>query len=94
MSKAAQQTQHKPQPAQPGNSQQDSPRTVLVAQPVELAFVTYVDENNQRVTSLAVVGTEHVHMLEGRTMGFSKNTTRQGPASDWLRDGIFKLLGR
>lgn len=68
------------------------PNTVLDAKIVRLALVSYMDESNQQVTCLAVIGDNNVHLLEGRSMGISKHTTRQGPASDWLRDGIFEKL--
>lgn len=70
------------------------PQTVVAVKPVELVLVSFTDEENKLVTTLGVVGDNNVHILEGRTFGFSHLTTRQGPASNWLRDGIFKALGR
>lgn len=71
-----------------------SPKTVIAAKPVELALVTYTDETNTQQTQLAVIGENNVHLIEGRALGFSKNTTPQGSASEWLRKGIFAKLGR
>lgn len=71
-----------------------SPKTVIAAKPVELALVTYTDESNTQQTQLAVIGENNVHLIEGRALGFSKNTTPQGSASEWLRKGIFAKLGR
>lgn len=71
-----------------------SPRTVIAAKPVELALVTYTDESNTQFTQLAIIGENNVHLVEGRAMGFSKNSTPQGSASEWLRKAIFEKLGR
>lgn len=71
-----------------------SPKTVIAAKPVELALVTYTDESNTQQTQLAVIGENNVHLIEGRALGLSKNTTPQGSASEWLRKGIFAKLGR
>lgn len=68
------------------------PRTVISAKRVDLALVTYMDESNQQVTQLAVVGDKHIHLLESRSLGFSKNTTPQGLAGKWLTEGVFKQL--
>lgn len=70
------------------------PRTVLGAKSVELTLITYTDEYNVQQCQLAVVGDNTVHLLEARAMGISKNTTPVGTAGTWLRDGIFKALGR
>ena len=71
-----------------------APRTVLAAKGVDLALITYVDEQGTQITQLAVVGDNRVHVLDGKPMGFSKVTTPQGLANDWLRDGVFSKLGR
>ena len=68
------------------------PRKVLGAKVVELALVTYTDETNTQHTQLAVIGDNNVHLIEGRALGFSKNTTPQGTASEWLKKGIFEKL--
>lgn len=72
--------------------QETEPRTVLGAKRVDLALVTYTDETNTQHTQLAIIGDNNVHLLEGRNLGFSKNTTPQGTASEWLRKGIFEKL--
>lgn len=56
--------------------------------------MTYLDESNTQQVQLCIVGDNTVHLLEGRVMGLSKNTTPQGTASEWLREGINKALGR
>lgn len=71
-----------------------APKTVLSAKTVEMALISYIDENGQEVTQLGVVGDNTIHLLESRSLGINKNQTRQGTASDWLRDAAFKLLGR
>ena len=68
------------------------PRKVLGAKRVELAMVTYTDESNTQHTQLAVIGEHNIHLIEGRGLGLSKNTTPQGNASEWLKKGIFEKL--
>lgn len=75
-------------------SPRPNPRTVIGAKAVEIALVTYTDEAGQQFTQLAVVGDNNVHLIEGRVLGISRTATPQGVASDWLRDGVFKKLGR
>jgi hypothetical protein len=70
----------------------EGPRTVQRAQLVNLGLVWYTDDENQKHVQLAVIGEKTVHLLEGKTTGFSNITTRQGPANDWLRDAIFEAL--
>lgn len=70
------------------------PRTVLSAKVVDLVLVKYTDENNQQQVQLGVVGDNTIHLLESRQLGVSRGTTPQGVASQWLKDGVFKLLGR
>jgi hypothetical protein len=65
---------------------------VIDAKVVKLALVSFMDEQNQQVTALAVIGDNNVHMLESRSLGISRQTTPQGVASTWLRDGIFAKL--
>jgi len=71
-----------------------APRTVLAAKGVDLALITYIDEQGTQFTQLAVVGDNLVHVLDGKPMGFSRVTTPQGVANAWLRDGVFEKLGR
>lgn len=66
--------------------------TVQDAKLVNLALVSYTDKDGRKYTQLAVVGESTVHLLEGKSTGFSNVTTPQGKSSDWLRDGVFKLL--
>jgi hypothetical protein len=76
----------------PVGSGSGGPRSVQDAKLVHLALVSYTDQRGQRITQLAVVGENNVHLLEGKLLGFSPLQTPQGVASDWLRDGIFELL--
>ena len=71
-----------------------APRTVLAAKGVDLALITYVDEQGTQFTQLAVVGDQHIHLLDAKPMGFGKVTAPQGVANAWLRDGVFAKLGR
>lgn len=75
-------------------AQQRMPRTVTAAKVVDLVLVTYQDEYNQQQVQLGVMGENTIHLLESRQLGVSKSTTPQGVASQWLRDGVFKMLGR
>lgn len=70
------------------------PRTVLGAKVVELVLVTYRDEYNQQQVQLGVLGENTIHLLESRQLGISKSTTPQGVATAWLKEGVFKALGR
>lgn len=70
------------------------PRTVIGAKVVELVLVTYRDEYNQQQVQLGVLGENTIHLLESRQLGISKSTTPQGVATQWLKDGVFKALGR
>ena len=72
----------------------DKARTVVAAKPVQLALVTYFDEYGMQQTQLAVVGDNTVHMLDGKTTGFSNLSTPSGRATEWLRDGVFASLGK
>lgn len=81
-------------PLQMPQPNQTEPRTVQGAKIVELALVTFTDETNSQHTQLAIIGDNNVHLLEGRSSGFSKNTTPQGNASEWLKNAIFKALGK
>lgn len=68
-----------------------TPRTVLAVKEVSIALVTYNDENGETQSQLALVGDNTIHLLNGRAMGIS-NTTTQGQASEWLKEGVFKKL--
>jgi hypothetical protein len=68
------------------------PRRVQAAKRVELALVTFTDESNQQHSTLAVIGDKNVHLLEGRDLGFSKNSTPSGRAAQWLAQAIFDKL--
>ena len=81
-------------PLQNQTIESNQPRKVLAVKRVEIALVTYTDDSNIQQTQLAVIGENNVHLLEGRGMGFSKNSTPQGNASAWLRDGIMAALGK
>ena len=71
------------------------PQQVLDAKEVRLALITYTDEYNTVQCQLAVIGDKNIHLLEGRTLGFSKNTTPFGRAAEWLKKGVLgKLAGR
>lgn len=82
------------QSPQPEQQKPQTPRTVLSAKVVDLVLVKYTDEFNQQQVQLGVVGDNTVHLLESRQLGISRGTTPQGVASPWLKDGVFKLLGR
>lgn len=70
------------------------PRTVVGVKGVDLILVRYTDERGALVTSLAVVGDNTVHMLDAKLFGLGRYPTAQGPANDWLKNGIFEKLGR
>lgn len=76
------------------NQPEVKPGTIVGAKEVTTALVTYIDEYGVQQVQLAIVGDNNVHLLEGRAMGLSKNTTPHGTAQEWLANGIFKALGR
>lgn len=80
----------KTQPASPTQLNRN-PKTVLAVKEVRLAMVSYNDETGIPQSQLAVIGDNNVHLLNARNMNIS-NTTTQGQATEWLRDGIFKKL--
>lgn len=71
-----------------------APKTVLSAKRVELVLVSYADETGIIRTQLAIAGDNNVQLIDSRPMGISKDSTPQGLASTWIRDGVFSLLGR
>jgi hypothetical protein len=94
---AAKQSPAAPQPVpaqQQVRTQSPLPRTVLATKVVDLALVTYMDERNIQRTQLAIVGDNHVHLLDPRPMGFGKEPLPQGIAANWIRDGVLRMLGR
>ena len=72
--------------------EQTAPRTVQAAKFVELAIVTFSDDTNVQHTTLAVVGENHIHLLEGRELGYCPHTTPKGNASAWLTKAIKEKL--
>lgn len=79
---------------QDGPKERPAPRSVLAAKPVDIILVRYVDDRGQEHTQLAAVGDSEVHLINGRTLGFSRSDTPQGQANPWLRDAVFEKLGR
>lgn len=74
-------------------TQERTPRTVVGVKEVTTVLVTYVDNEGQSQTQLAVVGDNTVHLLNGKQMGIS-DTQAQGIAADWLKEGVFKKMGK
>lgn len=79
---------------QDGPKERPAPRTVQGAKPVDIVLLTYTDDRGMQHTQLAAVGDNQVHLINGRTLGFSKSDTPQGQANPWLRDAVFEKLGR
>lgn len=73
---------------------QNPPRTVTAAKIVKLALVTYTDEYGVEVTQPAMVGDNTVVLLDATTFGFGRVRTPQGPASEWVRTGVLKVLNQ
>ena len=84
----------RPPPQIQAQQAEEVPNTVIAAKKVDLALVTYRDDRNILQTQLVIVGDNNVSLIESRALGISSNTNPQGPASEWLRKGIFKALGR
>lgn len=68
------------------------PNAVQAVKRVDLALVTFTDEYNVQHSTMAIVGDKHVHFLEGRALGFSKNTTPSGRANAKMAQTIFDSL--
>lgn len=75
-------------------SERPLPKSVQAAKVVELALITYTDENGIQQSQLGVIGDNNVHLISGRLLGFSDTTTSQGQATEWLRNAVFEKLGR
>lgn len=59
---------------------------------VKIALITYTDEYGAEVTQPALVGDNSVVLLDASVFGVSRNRTLQGPASEWVREGVLKKL--
>lgn len=70
------------------------PKTVTAVKKVDLVLVSYVDHNGQKVTQLALVGEQHVQLLNNLDYGLGEVRTQKGPANSWLTRGIFEQLPR
>lgn len=81
-----------PNPLQP--RQRAEPQTVLAVKKVDLALVQFADERGLEVTSLAIIGDNNVHLLDGRSLGLTQSRNPVGVATEWLRKAIFEKLGR
>lgn len=80
-----------PEAEQP--KQRPSPWTVTSAKIVRLALVHYVDHEGMEHTQLAVIGDNNVLLGSGHEFGLSgARRDPAGNATNWLRDGILKLL--
>ena len=62
-------------------------------QPVTMVLVEYSDESNRKTVQLAMVGKNHVQLLNGQSLGLATGTQRSGNASVELRNAIFNSLG-
>jgi hypothetical protein len=67
---------------------------VVAVKGVDLVLVSYLNEEGRKVTTFAAVGDNSVHLFDAKAMGLSRIPNPSGPANTWLRDGVFKLLGR
>lgn len=70
------------------------PRTVISAKKVETTLIEYKDNDGVVKTQLAVVGDHTVLLADGRSWGLSVKADYTGVGSKWLRDGVFKALGK
>lgn len=77
----------------PQTSQRSSPKTVTEVKEVKLIMVTYYDETGRLQTQLALAGDQNVHLIDNKTFELSTERSPQGRAVDWLKNGIFKMLG-
>ena len=62
---------------------------------MDLALVSYVDQNGNEVTQFAIVGDNTVVLIDRKEMGIAgQERTPSGFATGWLRDGILVKMGR
>lgn len=71
---------------------QTTPRTVQSAKLVDLAIVSYTDNDGISHSQLMVVGANTVIMLDGRGLGYSTRPEPGGIAAAWLKDAVLKAL--
>jgi hypothetical protein len=57
-----------------------------------MAIVSYTDERGIEYVQPALVGDNHVHLLNGRELGFSEAVTPSGRAVEWLKTAILEKL--
>lgn len=65
---------------------------VLTVRPVQLAFVSYLDNRGQKQAGLALVGQEQVRLINMRRLGLSLMDTQEGGVNEWFRDQVFEGL--
>lgn len=73
---------------------QSPPRTVQSAKLVDLAIVSYTDNEGMQHSQLFVVGDKTLIMLDGRSLGYSTRPEPAGIAARWLRDAVLQSLGK
>lgn len=81
-------------PQQQQETQTYQPRTVISAAPVDLALVSYADNDGNVVTQFAIVGKNTVILLDSREIGIGQERRPAGQAGGWLKDGILKAMGK
>ncbi len=79
-------------PLEMTKSREYPPRTVVEVKEVKLMLVSYTDEYGTLRMAPVIVGENNAHLLDARQFGFSTERNEQGPASQWMRDGIFAKL--
>jgi hypothetical protein len=79
------QSKNPPSPPTPAGKRKN---VVLTARPVDLVFVTYLDQNGETKSTLVALGRNAGCVFEGRDLGLSRSSTGQGLAHDWLIAGI------
>lgn len=71
-----------------------APKTVAAVKLVNMALVSYINENGEEITQLALIGDEKVQLLNNQDFNLGTVKTSKGPANDWLVRGIMEKLGR
>jgi hypothetical protein len=62
---------------------------------VELVLVEYTDQEGLKRTQLGLAGDRNLTMLKGQPLGLTNDRTEPtGFAPKWLRDAVFKTLGK
>ena len=68
------------------------PSTLQSVKGVDIALVSYTDQNGQQINQFAVVGDNSVLLLDNRSFAGGTERTPAGFATGWLKDQVLKAF--